>query len=191
MASEADIANRALQMLGAKRIVSLTDDESKNARACNACYEILRDSEIRLHPWNFAINRAELAADATAPAFGRARAFQLPSTCLRVLPPYPEEDLEDLDWIVEGKKIYTDDSAPLQVRYLQVVTDPNEMDSLFREALSAKMAMEMCEEITQSNTKGEALERRYVAAIAKAKKANAIEHANKLPPDDSWITARV
>ena len=62
MASEVDIANRALQKLGAESIVSLTQD-SENARACNLCYEPIRDAELRAHPWNFAIKRASLAAD--------------------------------------------------------------------------------------------------------------------------------
>lgn len=189
MASEVEICNRALQKLGAKRIVSLSDD-SVNARACNNAYTVLRDAELRAHPWNFAITRIQLAADSTAPAFGRARAFTLPSDCLRILPPYPEQNINDLDWIVEGRKIYSNDSAPLNIRYIYRVTDPNEMDSLFRELLSARMADELCEEITQSNTKKEQLARDYRKNLLEARRSNAIEKVAEEPPEDSWITAR-
>lgn len=189
MASEVSICNRGLQILGARRIVDLSDD-NKNARACNTAYEPRRDAMLRAHPWRFATTRAQLAADATAPAFGRARAFTLPTDCLRVLPPYPEEAWADRDWIEEGGKIYTNDSAPLNVRYVQRVTDPNQMDPLFREALAADLAYHLCEEITQSNTKkAEARDARN-DALSEARRTSAITGVAILAPDDTWITAR-
>lgn len=190
MASEVGIANRALQKLGATRITSLSD-ASTSARACNACYETLRDAALRRHPWNFAVARAELAADATAPTWGRANAFQLPSDFLRLLPPYPEDNVNTLDWQIEGRKIYTDDSAPLYVRYIAQVTDPNTMDILFRELLASTMAVEMCEELTQSNTKKAALRDEIKEIIAEAKRTNAIENVSAATPEDTWLTARL
>lgn len=189
MASEVSIANRALQKLGATRIASLSD-ASTSARAANACYEILRDAELRRHAWNFAISRAALAADATAPDWGRANAFELPTDFLRLLPPYPEDNLNTLDWQIEGRKIYTDDSAPLYIRYVAQVTDPNTMDPLFRELLASRMAVEMCEELTQSNTKKAALRDEIKETIAEAKRTNAIENVSAETPEDTWLTAR-
>lgn len=189
MASDVDICNRALQKLGAKRITSLTDD-SVNARACNAAYEIVRDAELRAHPWNFAIDREALAADSTEPDWGRANSFQLPSDCLRVLPPYPEDNLNDMDWQIEGRKIYTDDSDPLYIRYIARIEDTSLFDALFIEALANKLALELCEELTQSNTKKESLNQDYDKIIAKAKRTNAIENVAAEPPADTWITVR-
>ena len=51
MASKVEIANRALQKLGAKRIASLSED-SRNARAINAAYDTLREAELRAHTWS-------------------------------------------------------------------------------------------------------------------------------------------
>ena len=85
MASVVDICNRALQKLGAESITSLTQN-TENARACNSCFEFLRDAELRAHPWNFAIKRAQLAADLTPPEFGYDLRYQLPSDYLRLLP---------------------------------------------------------------------------------------------------------
>lgn len=189
MASNADIANRALQKLGAKRITILTED-SRNARAVNAAFETLKEAELREHPWNFAIKRVQLAAETTAPPFGRARYFQLPSDFLRILPPDPEYNMNDLDWQIEGRLIATNDSAPLDVRYIYNVTDPNTMDVLFRECFAARIAMELCEELTQSNTKKAAAEADYDNAIAKAKRTNAIERVAAKPPEDTWVTVR-
>ena len=190
MASEVDIANRALQKLGAERIVSLTQD-SENARACNLAYPLVRDAELRAHPWNFAIARVSLPADATAPAFGPANSFTLPSDFLRLLPVDPEEVINDEDWRIEGKKILTNDSAPLQVRYIYRVTDPNEFDSLFVEALASKIAFQICEKITQSNQKKAAAAEDYKMAIAAARRINAFENVAQEPPPDPWDTARL
>lgn len=193
MASDVEICNRALQKLGAQRIAGL-EDNSKNARECNAAYTALRDAELRAHPWNFSITRVQLAAAAEAPAFGRARSFPLPSTFLRILPPYPEENLNDRDWQIEDSgevlAVYTNDSAPLNVRYVQQVADANKMDPLFREALATKLALELCEAITQSNSKKDLLFRDYDTIIKTAKHTNAIENVPQQAADDTWITAR-
>lgn len=190
MASDVEICNRALQRLGDSRIVLLTDD-TKRARACNAAYAVLRDRTLRAHPWNFAIVRASLPADAIAPVHGPINQFTLPADCLRLLQPDPWRNMIALDWQIEGRKITTNETAPLLVRYISRVTDPNLMDVLYREALACVIAFEICEEITQSNTKKESIRLDLRAIIAEAKLTNAIENNPADPPDDPWITARL
>lgn len=189
MASNVEIANRALQKLGAKRIVSLTED-SRNGRAVNACFEIVKRSVLTSHPWSAAIKRVQLAADSSGPDFGPTNSYTLPSDFLRLLPPDPDLNQNDLDWQIEGRKILTDDSAPLDVRYIYDVTDPNEMGELLREAISMKIAYELAEELTQSNSKKQEAFMAYKEAIAEAKRANAIQRVSPVPPDDEWITVR-
>jgi hypothetical protein len=189
VASDVEIANRALQMLGAKRISALSED-SVNGRACTTCYEALRDAELQDHPWSFAIQRYSLAADATAPAFGPGNAYTLPSGHLRLLPPDPTGASPYRDWLVESGKVLTDYGAPLEVRVVMQISDCNAMSPLFREALACRMAFEMCEEITQSNSKKESLRADYEAIIRRAKKSNAIESVPAEAPEDSWITGR-
>lgn len=188
--SDVAICNNAMQKLGAARITSLAED-SVEARECNACYEPQRDAELRKHPWNFAIKRVSLPADATAPAFGPANSFTLPSDFLRLLPVDPEEVINNEDWRIEGKKILTNDSAPLQVRYIYRVTDPNEFDPLFEEALASRIALQTCEKITHSNQKKAAAAEDYKMAIAAARRINAFENVAQEPPPDPWDTARL
>lgn len=187
--SVVEICNRALQKLGAARITSLTEN-TPNARSCNVAYEVLKKAELRAHPWNFAIARAELAADATEPDWGRANSFTLPSDFLRLIDDYPELNLNSKDWQIEGKKILTNDSAPLYIRYIYDVTDPNEFDALFVEALASRMAMELCEEITQSNSKIQTASQMYKDTIREARRNNAIENVAAKPPEDEWVTVR-
>jgi len=83
MASEVEICNRALQKLGASPILALSDD-TVEARECNRAYAILRDSELRSHPWSFTRTRAIVAASATAPAFEWATSYPVPVDFLRM-----------------------------------------------------------------------------------------------------------
>lgn len=189
MASAVEICNSALQKLGAKRIVALEDD-SVNARACNFSYEIQKRAELRKHSWNCAIKRASIAADSTTPIFTKTNYFTLPSDWIRMVDTDPEDNFNFKDWQIEGNKIATNYDAPLEIRYIYDVTDPNEMDSLFREVLATRMAIAMCEELTQSNTKKDDLRVDYKLLVDEAKKINAIERESQEPPLDTWISIR-
>lgn len=188
--SEVSICNLALQKLGATRITSF-DDDTTEARECSLAYEPMRDRELRAHRWSFAIARDSLAEDTDAPDFGPASQFTLPSDFLRLLPKDPEEDYESREWRIEGRKILTSDSAPLEIRYVRRVTDPNEFDALFIDALACRIAFQLCEKITQSNQKKAGISEEYKTAIREAKQANGIEVPSTLPPDDDWIVTRL
>lgn len=192
--SDVSISNLALQKLGAARVVSLTED-SPQARECNACYEAMRDLELRKHRWSFAIVRVALAADATAPDFGPARYFSLPADFLRLLEPDDNENYNTLDWRIEtkdnGKKIATDSASPLNIRYISRIEDPTLFDAAFVETLACRMAIQMCEKLTQSNTKAAAVAEQYKDALREARRANAIEVVSAESPVDTWVTARL
>tara|TARA_R110000751_G_scaffold2075_7_gene11224 strand:+ start:7926 stop:8522 length:597 start_codon:yes stop_codon:yes gene_type:complete len=196
--SDVDICNLALQRLGTKAISALNED-STAGRECNRVYAHARDSEIRNHPWSFARARASLAADAVAPIFGYALRFQLPAGFIRLLPVRNVATNSlilggidpGIDWQIEGRYILTDDGAPLQIVYLQQITDPNEFDQLFTDLLVSRIAMDVAEKVTQSNTKKQNAELRYTDAMMKAKKANAFERPPQEFPADDWVVARV
>lgn len=199
MASVIQVANRALTKLGSARITSLSDD-IKAARSISSCFEDLRDDELRAHRWQFAMKRTSLAALSTAPEWGYQYAYQLPADFLRLdfvgeYYPSPVMDnyigVETQEWAIEGNKILTDYWAPLKLRYIQQVTDPNQWDVLFREALASRIAMEICEELTQSNEKKQAAAQDYQRAILKAIKTGAIEKPPASVPDDTWVISRI
>lgn len=193
MASDVEIVNRALQLLGAARVIALTDD-SVSARAMNNAYSPVRMAALRAHPWNFATKRASLAASATAPIFGPARAFPLPTGFVRLLARDQADELNTKDWKIEqhagAKAILTDDSAPLEVRYTADVTDAELMDPLFREVLSHDLALACCEEITQSNSKEEKIRTARTLLLREARRTNAIENVPQVAVDDTFVTTR-
>ena len=149
-AAETSIANAALICLGDRRIVSL-NESSRAARILSERFADVRDETLRAVPWNFATKRVQLPADATPPVHGFARAFTLPSDCIRLL--NVECDTTRFNWTVEGRKILTSLPAPLQIEYTARITDPYEMDALFKQAFAATLAVESAEAITGSSEK--------------------------------------
>ena len=187
MSSKVDICNRALQKLGAKRIVSLDDAGVPNAARCKAAFDMVRDQELRKRAWCFAIKRAQLPADADAPVWGFDNSFTLPADYIRIL--QTPDDVTD--WQVENGKILTNDSAPLNVRYVARIDDTTLYDPNFIEAVASKLAYELCEEVTQSNSKLANLAADYKATISEAGRLNAFEKYPESPPTDDWLTARL
>ncbi len=187
--SEVSICNLALQKLGAARIVALTEN-SRNAKSVNACYESQRDTEMRKYLWNFAKKRASLAASTVAPVFMYLAAYPVPADFLRLIKPARI----GLDWHLEqhngGLAILTNDGAPLEIRYLAKVTNPVLFDTAFVEMLACKIAWHTCEDITQSNTKKDALHQEYLEHKAEARRTNAFETPKNPEPVDEWLTAR-
>ena len=148
--------------------------------------------------WNFAVRRVVIAADVIAPAFEFKYAFTLPSDCLRVIIPLDN----GLDWQIEGRKILTNSlnspyggasttSAALSLRYISDIEDPTLWDSQFFDILSLSMAMDMCEDLTQSNTKFQLISKNYDDAVSKAKRTDALENLPSDGPDSTWLTARI
>ncbi len=185
MPSATDICNRALGRVGESRIISLTDD-SKQARACNGAYAHIRDEVFRSHPWNSVITRAQLAKLSDAPAFGYDAQYQLPADCLRVV----EVFNSTLPWVVEGRILLSDEGSPLSMRYVRREEDPNQWDSLLQNVVAARLAVELCEELTQSNTKRKLASEEYAALMSMARKADGQESSPMPFAEDDWINAR-
>lgn len=199
MASNVEIANRALTKIGAARIISL-DDNTKSGREVNSMFTIIRDAELREHAWRFSIKRIQQAAHATPPVFGYARQFRVPADCLKLWQVgdwYPGVDLTDYvgadtsPYAVENGFILTDYAAPLNLRYIARVEDPTLYDALFVEVFACRLALELAEPIAQSTSKKESALRDYNLAVSAAMQANAIENPPQKVADDTWVMARL
>lgn len=194
MTSQVSIANQALIKVGADRIISI-DEDSKQAKILKAIWDAKRDAELAAHPWTFAARRTRLAASSTAPAFGFARAFPLPPTCLRLIEVgqwyvmYQGVDYGPL-FAIEGGAVLCDEAAPLEIRYVSRVDEPANWPALFCEALACRLAAEICEALTQSLGKRQQAWDEYKAALRAARQANAIEQPPQPTPANSWWLAR-
>lgn len=191
MASEVSIANRALLMLGARPITSFSDT-SEEARIANATYADIRDEMLRGHPWNFAIKRASLAASATAPEWDMDNAFLIPTDCLRVLEVNADVDQEwKLERTADGRVIVTDLDAPLEIRYIARVTEPELFCEGFRRALAEQCAAVWAERVTGSTDRAAKMAVQAKQTLAQAKNEDGQEQSQDIYSAEEWINARV
>lgn len=199
MASQVEIANRALTKLGAARIISFGDD-NKQSRAISSMFDHVYMSEMRTHVWSFTIKRTSLAALTTTPSWGYSYEYQLPADYLRLLQvdeiftgvfldDYVNTDTKE--YAIEQGKILTDLGAPLKIKYCAKVEDTNLWDATFVEAIASRLAYELAEDLTQSNTKKADAMTDYQRSMSAAIRSNAIEVPPQMMADNTWIMSRI
>ena len=153
MASAVDIANSALNLLGASTISAFTDD-SKNARLVNQRYEPVRNRVFRSHAWNCLHKRVQLAQNSTAPVVEYTYAYALPSDCLRVLKVHngtTDSIASNLDYKLEGRNIVTNEGT-VYIVYIAIDTDPNNYDTYLQESISHQLAADLAYAVTNNAT---------------------------------------
>jgi len=185
LASEVKVANLALTDLGADRIIAL-DEDSENARKVNAVFDLLRDSVLRSHPWNFAIERRSFNQTTNTPAYGYDAEFQIPGDVLRIL---TSEDRANDEWVKEGDKILVNDTS-FKCRCIVRVEDPTRWDEIFVTVFAARLAAELAYSITDSRPvaadKWELYKRKY-------KEATGVDAQEGTPEEllvDEWLDSR-
>lgn len=201
MSSQVDIGNLALIMLGQPTIVSLADNNDR-ARALNAVYPTVRDSELTANYWKFNIFRTTLPALVSVPAAGPyTLQYQTPADFLKELEigdRFAGTDNSDyrtsesgLDYSVEGGLILTNYPAPLALRYQARITDEGRYDACFVTSFAAMLADVTCFRITQSNERKAVARAERKEALIQAIRSNALYSPPRYNADDSWVTARI
>lgn len=184
--SEVAVCNLALQEVGRGAQITAMDENNQAARACRLRYPYARDAVLRAYDWNFAARRASLPANATAPSFEYALAYDLPADCLQVRSVF-EGEAEM--WVVEGRQILTDMGAPLLVKYTALVTSPAAFDPLFVQTLAARIASDIAVQLSESTSKAQSLWQVYQAKLVEARRRDAQEGQPDQLPAGSWSDA--
>lgn len=185
MPSVVGICNLALDKLGQTPITSLTDG-NKSANLCDRNWPLVRDKVLREYTWNFAVKRTTTAPSSTSPIWGFTYQHPLPSDCLRLI---EIKDYRPGEYQVENNHILTDDDV-LYIRYVAQITDTGQYDDLFVEAIAARLAYELAEALTQSNTKRDMAWQEYQDALNRAKVIDAQENPPSAFIEDDWVLAR-
>ncbi len=193
MASDTNIANRAMRLLKAGRIASL-DDGSKNANVAIDVYDEVRDDLLRAHKWNFNKRLVLLARLSTAPAFGFDYAYALPSDWIRTYSlhdndagtgsvPFEEAEVDGV-----GALLCSVETAYLKYGY--ALTDPNRMTPDFRTAFAHSLAVNMPGIPNISAAAWERLEDQSTKKLNRAKSTDALGQPPERRPAGSWATSR-
>lgn len=182
--SDVEIANIALVLCGADTITSFSDT-ARRARVCLSQYANERDATLRAYPWNFAVKRVQLAPQVPAPSFGWQNAFTVPGDNLRIL----TIDDGKTDYDVESGVILADTSL-LNVRYIARIEDPTKYDSLFVQALGARLAYRISFELVQSAAHRDGLWEAYRRTLKEARAIDAQEGRITKLDSSTWDDAR-
>lgn len=172
MVSKIDICNYALQEIGGEIITSLNEG-TPNARECSLRYDSVRRSLLSMHPWNFAMKRAALNTDVTAPLFNYNYSYTLPPDFLYLVMTQLEEQYQSpvtqlvnsalyvhdvtqnggIDkYRIEGDKLLSYDST-VKIIYVADIEDTQLFSKTFVELLARLLSAKIAYRVT--GNKGE------------------------------------
>ena len=132
--NKVEIANIALNALGARRISSLDDDTSEEARTINMLYNPTLREIVSHYDWNSLIKRSRLAAVVGETLSIYSNCYQLPGDCSRVLSLLDPTTYDEMDrakgvklpersdshiFVREGDKLYTDVDGGI-IKYVHI-----------------------------------------------------------------------
>ena len=192
MASAVDIANSALNLLGASTISAFTDD-SKNARLINQRYEPVRNRVFRSHAWNCLHKRVQLAQNSTAPVVEYSHAYALPADCLRVLKVHngtTDSIKSAIDYKLEGRNIVTDEGTVFII-YIALDTDPNNYDTYLQESISHQLAADLAYAVTNNATLADKYMTRADERLREARFIDATENSLGTIESSEFVDARL
>lgn len=132
---------------------------------------------------------------------GTRNVYRMPNAFLRQAPADPKEGstswlgapsgLSYDDFNLEGNYLTTTEVDPIILRFVADVTTVPAMDPMFCEGLAARIALEVCEPLTQSTTKIQTIGAAYNRFMSEARIVNGIETGATEPPIDDYIQCRV
>lgn len=127
--------------------------------------------------------------------------FMLPNAYLRKAPQDPKAGViswlgaphqtAESDWVEENGLIVSGMSDFMVFRFVASVTRVPKFDPMFCEGLSARIGLEICEELTQSQEKLAGIGAQYKTFMSEARDVNGIENGPVEQPLDDWLTARI
>lgn len=168
MGGKLDIINSALRKIGAKKAVSL-EDNNPDLRLILAVYNDMRDDMLSRFSWGFATKFVTLAKELNPPVWGFTNAYTLPTDCVLVVSVQATPDITEYptEYEVVGASIFTD-AQPVYLRYVSNAVDENKWPIYFREALSLRIAYEVCLQSSKVPNLYETLVKMFAAEYERA-----------------------
>ncbi len=182
MWTDIDIINRALRLIRAQSLSSLSEDTAIG-QITRDLFEPIKQMVLSLHPWNSAIKRVKLDCDSEKPAFDFAYQHSLPFDCLRIV------SCNSPFWQKEGYKILSD-TAQLNLVYIANIPSIAMNANLVR-VVSVRLAFEVAQSQGENTSLTERLYQLYKDELSSAKIIDAKETGQMQNEYiSSWIMER-
>jgi hypothetical protein len=189
MASQVEIVNLALTLVGKKRCSSLLET-TEEVGVVNAVYNLELDAMLSEHAWDFACQTITLALTAdTYTEWDYAYAY--PSDCLQVLGCVNENTQWEVAVSNDGlsRRILCNEEDA-EFRYIARITDCNMWSPTFRTAFATRLAMAIVLPLQNDSQKLKDLAGLYNMQITAAFGADARQCNLPLPTSTPSIDAR-
>lgn len=186
--SKTDILNKALTLVGAAPVTSITDG-TNNARILSRVYEASLRYVLNECKWNFATKRANLTVSADTFDFydtGETVVYIRPTDIIRI---FGVSD-PSAKWREEGDYIFSDTSS-LGIRYVYYLDDPTKYTIDFINAFIDRLCADIAYAIVNSRTLAEKYETKYTKLSLPAAMASNSQVGTQQTMDDSaWELAK-
>lgn len=189
MATNTDIANRALSRLSQTQITDIAAT-TVVPTIIRTHFAPLRQEMLRSHPWNFAIRREPLARTVNAPRFGPLYEFLLPPNYLMTVAAFIDmEAYVKIDRYSIENNLFLGSMETANLLYVEDKEDPTDWDPSFTEAFVVKLAARCCMQIKGDAQMAQALLQEAIQIeIPEAMLYNAREDtSNENSPVDEFI----
>lgn len=125
-----------------------------------------------------------------SPAFQYEYQYKLPTNALRVIrhmdPVDPDKDYE---YKIEGNYLLTDEDEAY-VRWIVKLTDPDKWDSLLREAVALRLAVDLAYSLSGNRSLVDTMKGLYDDKISEAASIDGQEGTLDVVSEDEWIDVR-
>lgn len=127
--------------------------------------------------------------------------YKLPNGFLREAPQSPKAGSRSFlggpannfydDWVFENGYLLSGDAGVIVFRFAADLADPTTFDALFVEGFACRIALAVCEPLTQSTEKVKMVQGEYKVFIGEARIVGGIEQGSVELPEDDWISCRL
>ena len=181
--SPVDICNSALGHLGEHTISSVDPpDDSRQARLCYRFYAESVKDVLQMHTWNCAIERASLAQEADAPAFGYNYQYQLPNDCLHAI----EMSETIYPYRIEGGKLLTD-AGVVSIKYVSSDVNPALFSNLLAGTIALWLAWKLAWPLTNNKDVEILMLNKFQAILSMAKGQDNRESMERHQSSALWV----
>ena len=181
--SKTEVCNLAVSWLGGKRITSIDDDTTIEARLCRANYDLSRQAVLEEREWTFAVKRAQLTPLAETPLFGYNYKFLLPPDLLVLINAYDPRHSNlkappGASHVREENNIFAD-TAEINIKYISDLENTNRFSGLFTQAVAAHIAANIAVALTENAKQQERMIIMYEDKLNRAITSDSLQGSNE------------
>lgn len=197
MTTRLSLYNGALLLIGERKLASLSESREPRRVLDDVWDDGAVDYCLEQGLWNFAMRTVEVSYDPdVTPDFGLAYAFSKPDDWVRTAALCSDEYFNDPVTRYADERDYW--FADLDTLYVKYVSNDDEYGNdlslwpqSFVKYVHAYLAEEICERITQHESKLDGIQRKLKKRLSDARSKDAINAPVKFPPAGGWTSARM